>query len=276
MYHINPKTGRVNICRADPRYGKCPFGGADEHFEDKAEARKHFEAAQLPVSSLRKRIETRTGEAGEHNLYADIDQGVRPQEGEHCDLYYFSERDADEIFEYWERPSRTTEVNYTPSDAIAINYYQMSGHKAIGETLRQNTSSDRRTVDYIVALNKALHKAKLHSPITLFRGINGEYAKKLASLKPGAIVEESSFSSTTPSEKGALSFAKEDGVIVQIEAPAGMPALDLGAGIFTIDEDEILLRQGTFEVEAVRKEKLDGVAVTRLIVRPKLNDGSLE
>jgi hypothetical protein len=269
MYHINPTTGRVNICRADPAKDRCPFGSAEEHFEDKAEARKHYENSQKPSVSLRKVIETRSGEAGEHNLYKGLSKTEWPKEGDHCDLYYFTERDADQIFEYWERPSRTTEVNYTASDAIAINYYQMSGYKAVGETLRQSVSSDRRTVDYIVSLNKALQKAKLHSPITLFRGINGDYAKELSRLKPGAVIEEPSFSSTTPSEKGALSFAKEGGVILQVEAPAGLPALDLGAGLFTIDEDEILLRESAFEVQEVRREKLDGVTVTRLVVRPK-------
>lgn len=276
MYHINPKTGRVNICRADPAKGKCPFGSAQEHFEDKTEARKHYEKSQRPAESLRKVIETRSGEAGENNLYRGISKTEWPKKGEHVDLYYFTERAADQIFEYWERPSRTTEVNYTASDALAINYYQMLGHKAIGETLRESVTGDRRTVDYIVTLNKALHKAKLHSPLTLFRGINGTYAEKLSRLKPGAIIEEPSFSSTTPSEKGALSFAKEGGVILQVEAPAGTPALDLGAGIFTIDEDEILLRQSAFEVESVRREKLDGVTVTRLVVRPKVNAENLE
>lgn len=269
MYHINPTTGRVNICRADPARGRCPFGSAREHFQDKAAARKHYENSQNPVVSLSKVIETRSGEAGEHNLYRGISRTERPKEGEHVDLAYFSERDADQILEYWERPSRTTEVNYTASDALAINYYQMSGYKAIGESLRQGASGDRRMVDYIVSLNAALQKAKLHSPITLFRGLNGDYAEQLSRLRPGDIIQETSFSSTTPSEKGALGFAKRNGVILQVEAPAGLPALDLGASLFSIDEDEILLRESAFEVQEVRREKLDGVVITRVIVRPK-------
>lgn len=269
MYHINPTTGRVNICRADPAKGRCPFGSSEEHFKDKAEARQFYENSQKPSASLRKVIETRSGEAGEHNLYKGLSKTEWPKEGQHCDLYYFTERDADSILEYWERPSRTIKVDYTPHDVVAINYYQMSGYKTVGEALRRNVSGDRRAEDYIVSLNAALQKAKLHSPITLFRGINGDYAKELSRLKPGAIIEERSFSSTTPSEKGALNFAKENGVILQVEAPAGLPALDLGAGLFSIDEDEILLRVNTFEVQGARREKLDGVSVTRLVVRPK-------
>ena len=39
-YHVNPETGRPNLCRAQKQ---CPFGGAEEHFASKAEARSHFE-----------------------------------------------------------------------------------------------------------------------------------------------------------------------------------------------------------------------------------------
>ena len=40
-YHINPETGRANICRATKR--PCEFG-SDGHYTDKASARKAFES----------------------------------------------------------------------------------------------------------------------------------------------------------------------------------------------------------------------------------------
>lgn len=43
-YHINPETGRVNICRADDSKAKgCPFGGADAHYTTKEGARVAYE-----------------------------------------------------------------------------------------------------------------------------------------------------------------------------------------------------------------------------------------
>lgn len=43
-YHVNPETGRANICRAEKQ---CPLKGTDgkpaEHFTDKAEAKAHGE-----------------------------------------------------------------------------------------------------------------------------------------------------------------------------------------------------------------------------------------
>ena len=43
-YHINPETGRVNICHADDSKAKgCPFGGAETHYATKEGARAAYE-----------------------------------------------------------------------------------------------------------------------------------------------------------------------------------------------------------------------------------------
>lgn len=269
MYHINPRTGRVNICRADPRYGRCPFGGEAEHFPTKEEARGHYEGTQrTPAALSRKVLVKSSGESGRNNLYKGRVPGRRPQEGEHCDLTYFSDREADEIYEYWERPWRTDETSYPLVEAMAINFYQMAGHKSIAGALRQNEALDRKATEHLANLRKAMRRARLLNDITLFRGLKGDYAQRLANLKPGDKLEEPSFSSTTPSENGALTFAKEDGVMLQIEAKAGLNAVDLGAGLFSIDEDEILLDCRSFTVLEVQKEILDGKRITRVVVEP--------
>lgn len=41
-YHLNPKTGNVNVCRAQK---SCPLGGDDLHFADPKEARTAYEKA---------------------------------------------------------------------------------------------------------------------------------------------------------------------------------------------------------------------------------------
>ena len=43
-FHVNPKTGNTGICKA--KNDKCPFGGAADHFEDRAAAQKAFEKKQ--------------------------------------------------------------------------------------------------------------------------------------------------------------------------------------------------------------------------------------
>lgn len=41
-YHISPKTGNPNICRAKNE-GGCPFGNDSEHFDTKQDARAAYE-----------------------------------------------------------------------------------------------------------------------------------------------------------------------------------------------------------------------------------------
>lgn len=43
-FHVNPKTGNPGVCKA--KSGKCPFGGVEDHFEDRADAQKAFEKKQ--------------------------------------------------------------------------------------------------------------------------------------------------------------------------------------------------------------------------------------
>lgn len=42
-FHVNPKTGNPGVCRAK---ANCPFGGDDEHFESREEARSVYEKTQ--------------------------------------------------------------------------------------------------------------------------------------------------------------------------------------------------------------------------------------
>lgn len=43
LYHINPETGRVNICKAQFPMGNCRFGSDKPHFTEKHDAVKFVE-----------------------------------------------------------------------------------------------------------------------------------------------------------------------------------------------------------------------------------------
>lgn len=56
-YHINPKTGNANVCRA--KFGNCPYEVNDfaEHYESKEEAQKAYEKQmENPVSEISRLI----------------------------------------------------------------------------------------------------------------------------------------------------------------------------------------------------------------------------
>lgn len=46
LYHLNPQTERIGVCRADPKafgHRGCPFGSSSPHFPTKEEARSYYE-----------------------------------------------------------------------------------------------------------------------------------------------------------------------------------------------------------------------------------------
>jgi hypothetical protein len=268
LYHISPTTGNPNRCSAKP--GNCPFGDADKHFPDKESARKSFEKERVALVAHRRKPKVRVvGEAGEHNIYANTPKTGVSKPGEQFDVNYLSDRDADELLDWWQRSSRATPVEYSKEERRAIVIYQGRAFKEIGSALRTGTKVPEQYAVEVENLRRALDKAKLVKPITLFRGLKGEYADQLAALKPGDSFEERSFCSTTPSEKGAWSFTKDGGVMLQIEAPAGVNAVDLGSDAFSMDEDEILLAPQKLHVESVAHEILDGRPLTRVVARLK-------
>ena len=53
-FHINAETGNVGSCKAEK--GKCPFGGDENHFPSKEEARSAFEASVKVSESSPKKM----------------------------------------------------------------------------------------------------------------------------------------------------------------------------------------------------------------------------
>jgi len=50
-FHVNPETGEASNCRA--KNGRCPFGGAEDHFDSFEEAREYYESTQETFASKR-------------------------------------------------------------------------------------------------------------------------------------------------------------------------------------------------------------------------------
>lgn len=270
MYHISPTTGNPNICRA--QNGNCPFADESEHYETKADARSAFELRNSAPRTLSKKLPTRkAGSVGDANIYANTVPGVRPKRGEHCDLSYFSERDADEILDEWERPLRTNTPNFTFEEKKALRQYGGAGFTSVGRLLRDNPlkPGEVEKDELLINLASAISKSKLSSDVTLFRGVHGDYAEQLTALEPGATVKELSYSSTTPSEHNASGFTKDSGVMLQIEAKAGAQAIDYSEEVMSLDEDEILLPPQSFKVREVVREVVDGRNTVRVVLDPQ-------
>lgn len=86
-YHINPETGRPNICRASIR--ECRYGSSSEHFETKDVAQQHSEKRMSEtfgtVSTLKKVSEVSSLSVESKSEVKSLDQirkelGVLPEE----------------------------------------------------------------------------------------------------------------------------------------------------------------------------------------------------
>lgn len=119
-YHINPGTGRPNICRAKIQ---CEFGPDAPHFESKKEAREYYEAHKkdetVPAAMSKTEGSAETGLVSEEigDIEDDIEQvdwsDFEPSEDELKDfgedLYEdydepYSEYDDDEYYEDYDEP----------------------------------------------------------------------------------------------------------------------------------------------------------------------------
>ena len=113
--------------------------------------------------------------------------------------------------------------------------------------LRKGEKSERAK-----KMNQIINKC-YNQKANVYRGITGEYAKKLLDLKPGDTITEPGFSSTSSAKDVAETFAK-DGVLLDIEVPEGWGNM-VSASEYTMhpEESEYIINSGA-KFEVVSKE----------------------
>lgn len=97
-------------------------------------------------------------------------------------------------------------------------------------------------------LDRAISKTRLPADALLYRGVGQTLAGELADLKPGQTITDKAFMSTSRREQVANGFASGSGILrtlIEIRAPKGMPALDLGLLSTRNVEQEVVLPRNT-------------------------------
>lgn len=95
-------------------------------------------------------------------------------------------------------------------------------------------------------LDQAISKTRLQSDAVLYRGVGQTLADELAGLKPGQTITDKAFMSTSKRHEVASGFGS--GILktlIEIKAPKGMPALDLGLLSRRNVEQEVVLPRNT-------------------------------
>lgn len=139
----------------------------------------------------------------------------------------------------------------------ALKIYTSFGHHSINTVLRTGVDLPNYHAisreEIIARLDSALEKATLDEPIEVWRGLGrgGHTEFDFTQLKPGALIVDKGFSSTSMDEEIAKGFART-GVRFKIEVPAGSRALAVEG---TSDKEaEVILDRGS----ALRVKRVTG------------------
>lgn len=132
------------------------------------------------------------------------------------------------------------------------------------QTLGGISKQDERfikTYTYATPANSALRKGETNEQAeklkaifsrtasperTLFRGIQGDFAAKVASLKVGESITDKGFMSASSDESVAKTFAGDSGIVMKINVPSGLgKSLAVSSYSLKPEEAEVILNAGT-------------------------------
>ena len=259
QYHINPKTGRPNICRAHVR--ACPIAGPNAHFSTKDQAVKSYEKSMqkdllstVSKSSKQPPPPLKSGSAEEVEARETLHETWKRAGS----IYSTQDAPAVDISTLRAEQGRWFDtLNEDELDAVSV-YSRPTHHRRINAGLRHDslTGVDQNTVQ---ALDSALSKHESTSgERTVYRGLS-DTEGFVASLKKGKKITLKGFTSTSLSMKSAAMFThdrNDPAVLMEIVTSKGAP-VDLG-------EKELLLpRDQGFHVMDIKPGcTLDGRAAT--------------
>lgn len=158
--------------------------------------------------------------------------------------------------------------NYTETDFTSINRRLRTGGR-----LYQMTEDEFD--EKVKQLDSALSKAEVPEPVIAYRGVIGDFAKKLGESKPGEVVTDLGYSSTSLREDKAVEFGGDNGIsltsntMMRISVPKGAKGAYLNAARISTytGENELLLMRGTkFRVIKTEKTGKDSYIVEAEII----------
>ncbi|KNY20370.1 ADP-ribosyltransferase [Methylobacterium sp. ARG-1] len=151
----------------------------------------------------------------------------------------------------------------TPDEIAAINNYSGASFSEINGFLRKRAAAKDRSNPYkeedlgpeIRNLDRVLKRSKMTEDTVVYRGMSGEFAQRVKALKPGAILRDGGYVSTSLHRSTAdESFSGEDGVVLKLLLPKGNRAYLMngrGASSFAMEHEVMLPRGSRFRIRKV-------------------------
>lgn len=150
----------------------------------------------------------------------------------------------------------TTEQYHAIQSYTGSGYHQINGHLRSGDPVSDQVK------EHIKNLDEAFKGASLKEDRTVWRGVNREVAKQLFGdeLRTGMTIMDKGIISTSTSQSFAANWKGTQGILLEIKAPKGIPALDVHKmSVSGKHEAEILLPRNTqFRVESVELPSFSG------------------
>jgi hypothetical protein len=155
----------------------------------------------------------------------------------------------------------------TPIETQVSNGYGVFGEVVNGALRagRPPSSADEKAA--IGALDSAIRKSKAPADMIVYRGIHSD-RDPMAKLKPGVVIRDKGYVSTTGSRDIAAEFAHREhtgkldpsstSVIVRIKVPKGHPAAPIPS-TYRFEHEYLLPRGSKFKITSVAKEGGDTV-----------------
>lgn len=148
----------------------------------------------------------------------------------------------------WRRgAAEVLNADLTGPEAYAINYYTGIGGEVINRAIRARSVMPPFSERQRDVLDALLARAVLPQPIRVWRGIKAAYANAvLRGSRPGRLIVDEAFFSTSRQAASARKFAGIDGLVFELVLPAGTRALDVSrVSAMGDQEGEVLLPRGS-------------------------------
>ena len=189
---------------------------------------------------------------------------------------------ADQLQAWYGEEAGKVLARATPEDLAALKTYAGADFRATNTLLRDPagfeaagyTAATRASAEQTIkGLDEALSRYTIQQPLTVYRGIGGDYGLELyRAAKAGELTDarlvDNSFASTSISRQTADEFGKN--VVLQIDVPAGARGMPLHR-MAAAGEQELLFSRGTqYQVTGVEQQGKQVVIQARM-QPPELN-----
>lgn len=156
----------------------------------------------------------------------------------------------------------------TAPEIQAINAYSGSVYKAINSYLRKNADAKDAGKPYeqpyigdkIKNIDAVMKRSRMTEATIVYRGMTGAIANQIRQAKPGSIVREAGYASTSLYNSVAKGSFGYDGIVMKLLLPKGNSAYIMngrGASLFPGEHEVLLPRGSRFKIR-----KVEGNVVT--------------